>query len=361
MTGGFDLRRDEVGAFINLKAFADHMPFWKAGAILPKYQEIRRSAPHLFHSGDPSAARPIFITHRWDDRGHPDPTGWQLRALLNLGRHYNYQNPDICFWYDYMSLPQKRRTAADRKLFQRGLSNIRRTVGRCANISLISRTGSSHEDDLAAMLERGWILFELYIARRNMKASLPVFERSGGTLEHGRMNYYGWDDIVPELSTMVAPDSREAIHQWFLSKGITCTNGSDLAYLAALLQEELSRYDSDLPPPGIEFDQPVDFSAGQIARYAFVNGSNLSHRFPNLFIEDLTFYQTGSGEARWRGVARKRPAVPALDLWLAVAQDEAKARMVAAATGRSPMYPGLHFAFRKAATGGLEMLVTLTP
>jgi hypothetical protein len=154
-----------AGQFIDLHAFAR----WARGqSLLPNWRRIRDSLSNLI-AHDPDQRRRLFITHRWDDQEHPDPTGWQLRAIREMGSHYSFEDNRPCFWFDYMSLPQKPRLGEERRIFAQGLKEIRRTVGDCENITLVSRTGFSHEEDLSASLKRGWIVFELLIARSNLK------------------------------------------------------------------------------------------------------------------------------------------------------------------------------------------------
>src|SRR5262249_15765974 len=126
------------------------------------------------------------------------------------------------------------------KIFSQGLENIRRTVANCENIVLVSRSGIDQASDLNAMLERGWVLFELFIARNRMRIPLALYEPTGANVQYGR-NERSWRSVVPDIATLVPFDSAELIHAWFKYNGIVCTNGSDLAYLARLLHEELIR------------------------------------------------------------------------------------------------------------------------
>jgi hypothetical protein len=149
---------DDAGQFISLGAFTEWARSKGDNAKLPDWGTIRGDLPHFIQSKPDRFRNRLFITHRWESEEHPDPSGWQLRALQQLGSHYNYTDPKLCFWFDYMSLPQKPREAVEKQIFNRGLNNIRKTVTECENITLISRYGSDHAKDLDAMMTRGWIV-----------------------------------------------------------------------------------------------------------------------------------------------------------------------------------------------------------
>src|ERR1700722_14221294 len=130
---------DEVGQFISLAAFTEWANLQADNAKLPDWGMIRRDLPHLIKPKPDQRRNRLFITHRWESPEHPDPSGWQLQALQELGTHYNYNDKSLCFWFDYMSLPQKPRIAVEKQIFARGLDKIRRTVAECENITLVSR------------------------------------------------------------------------------------------------------------------------------------------------------------------------------------------------------------------------------
>lgn len=168
---------DDAGQFISLSAFTEWSNSQRDGVKLPDWGMIRRDLPHHIRPRPDRLLHRLFITHRWDSQEHPDPSGWQLRTLQELGSHYNFNDPELCFWFDYMSLPQRPRVAVEKKIFDRGLDNIRGTVAECQNITLVTRHGTDHTNDLDALMKRGWIVFELLIARNNIKIPLPLYER----------------------------------------------------------------------------------------------------------------------------------------------------------------------------------------
>jgi len=214
----------EAGLFINLEAFGRWSELQEAGTRLPSFQTIVRSYPELI-AAKPLRKTPMFVTHRWDGRDHPDPSGWQLRALRNLAEDYHYHEAGTCFWYDYMSLPQRPRNAHENRLFTAGLNAIRQTVAECDNICLVSRAGQDHATDREAMRRRGWILFELFIARSNMKRPVPLYERENASVRFGRDEQYS--DSFPDMLLHAPVDTAQHLHDWFVRQEIRCTNGSD--------------------------------------------------------------------------------------------------------------------------------------
>src|SRR5690242_7592427 len=192
-----------AGQFVDLRAFAQ----WaRRQSLLPNWRYIRDNLPALVVH-DASDRRRLFITHRWDAPEHPDPTGWQLRAIRELGLHHNFQDKRPCFWFDYMSLPQKPRSSEEQRIFAQGLKEIRRTVSNCENITLVSRIGASNEEDLSASLKRGWILFELLIARSNLKIPLPLYEAvPSHRVQYGRDQQHSWDAVVKDIATQIPFD-----------------------------------------------------------------------------------------------------------------------------------------------------------
>lgn len=332
---------DDVGQFINLRAFCACKDFAGPDARLPNWKTIRKSYPDLIDPLDGEKARPLFITHRWDDPGHPDPSGWQLRALRALGYHYDYRSEHIAFWYDFMSLPQQPRTPAETVIFKKALSNIRNLVGACENVSLISQVGDNHQEDLAAMLTRGWVVAELYIARSRINISLPLYEREGEAkmVNYGRSRR-GWDAVVPDLHAVAPLDSADTLHAWFGARGISCTNGSDLMFLSEQLHDELHRFDDDGPAPAVVFGSEMQLDDSEMIRLAIVDSSGISVRFPHLFAKESAWDpETGV----WTVVFAHRPPPLEIDKPHVLADGELKARLIDTATLTSPMYPGVRF------------------
>lgn len=332
----------EVGLFINLQAFAKCPDFMGPDARLPSWNTIVTDYPHLIDQGAAERPRRFFVTHRWDDSDHPDPRGWQLRALRALAFHYNYRSESICFWYDYMSLPQRKpRTPEEAEIFQSGLRHIRQLVGSCENLSLISRHGDNHGEDREAMLQRGWVVAELFIARSRINISLPLYEREADPIEYGRTQYR-WDDVVPDLHAVAPLDTPAELHAWFEHKGISCTNGSDLAFLAEQLHDELHLFDDvgPEPPPAVTLGVEMELEDDEMVRLALVDSNGISMRVPNLFLKAAKRdVRTGV----WTVMFVERPPSIGLGVWSPLSDGELKARLIDQATWLSPMYPGARF------------------
>lgn len=86
----------------------------------------------------------LFVSHRWGDEAHPDPSGSQLRQLRAL--------KDCFIVYDYTSFPQPPRSAAE----QADFDEILRAMGE-----LIRRVVILNAPDY---LTRGWCLYEYVVA-----------------------------------------------------------------------------------------------------------------------------------------------------------------------------------------------------
>ena len=338
-----DWSSEKHGDFINLQAFRDCPDLRRKGARLPDWKTIRKHYPQLIDTS-PKPDR-WFISHRWDgetaegEPPHPDPSGWQLEALLQLGDHYNYDRPNLCIWYDYMSLPQKPRSAEEAVIFGVGLSNIRHVVAECQNLFLVSAIGSDQTSDLAEHLKRGWIVFELYIARSNIRIPLTLHQRDKGRVNTGRA-IHGWDATVPSIHAIAPWEDAAQLEQWFRNRGIACTNGSDLAFLAAELHDSLNRfpYSGSILP--VSADGVTVLTTGEISQFAFINGCGLSPRRPDLFLEGANF---DPATHVWEAKILKRPAALPLGAWTALSLADIRARLIDLKSGRSPMYPGIAF------------------
>jgi hypothetical protein len=90
-------------------------------------------------------AQPVlFISHRWEDAGHPDPAGSQLRHLRTL---------EDCFLvYDYTSFPQPPRSDQEEADFRKILAAMGELI---SNVVVLA--GPDY-------LTRGWCLYEYVVA-----------------------------------------------------------------------------------------------------------------------------------------------------------------------------------------------------
>jgi hypothetical protein len=268
-----------------------------------------------------------------------------MKALRQLGEHYNYRSPEFCFWYDYMSLPQKPREGVEKEIFDRGLNNVRRTVAECENVTLISRNGEDNTQDLSAMLKRGWIIFELFIARNNIKLPLPLYERQVHRIQFGRDQQSSWDAVVRDVATLVPFDSANILLSWFERQGIKCTDGSDLKKLCKLLHKELTSPSAGPPPFEITFGVEMRLTQQQLNSLKILEVSRLSGAYPHIFLQNIR----PADDRRlgiqpiWFATFIHRPPLPPLDTWINCSSSEVQARLINAETLRSPMYPGIIF------------------
>ena len=335
---------DHGGQFIGLREFRE-WAFFQEAARLPDWATIRRDFPHLIRP-KPEPRNRLFITHRWESQQHPDPSGWQLRALQELADHYNFSDPNLCFWFDYMSLPQKPRVAVEQQIFAQGLDTIRRTVSECNNVTLISRCGHDHADDLRVMMTRGWIVFELLLARNNLKLPLPLYEREAGhRVQHGRYQQTSWDAVVADIATLVPFDSADLVRAWFENKGISCTNGNDLKKLAKLLHQELTQKLNTSPTFEVRFDVEMNLTQAQLNSLEILEASGLSGCHRDVYLADRRRPKGRSITEASSWIVRfvHRPPMPPLDEWIDCRPNELELRLISLNTMRSPMYPGIEW------------------
>jgi hypothetical protein len=72
-----------------------------------------------------SADSIVFVSHRWDGRREPDPTGMQLKCLKSLAAWLDaIGHADAALWYDYWSLPQPPLDEPERGELLRSLQQI---------------------------------------------------------------------------------------------------------------------------------------------------------------------------------------------------------------------------------------------
>ncbi|WP_162238940.1 hypothetical protein [Methylobacterium sp. Leaf85] len=335
-----------LGHLVSLKALIECEALLKPRARMPSWNEIQSDYPELICYRPEPNEETYFVSHRWDGLEHPDPTGWQLEALINWGKQARYSGDHkaINVWLDYMSLPQKPRNEAENIIFQSGLGNIRKTISLLRHATLVSISGNSDDEDLAAMCKRGWIFFELLIAKDHTKYSKLIFERYGVrqiyTSEVVTMDY------VKNLNETICIDSPQLIYAWFKKNHIVCTNGSDLLYLCSLLHEHSNKINHRLPPPGVDFNVVNRFSIAEMLKYTVNRFSGLSPRFPNLFMKELKYYGSeGDKEAFFDVLFVYRPPVPEIDVWIKVRDLPIDEMMIDLDTGNSKMYPGVNFEF----------------
>lgn len=335
----FDQKK--FGQFIDFRAFCECIDLEGESARLPSWNEIQKLLPNIVFSGDVNDARRIFVTHRWDGFDHPDPTGWQLRALRSLGNHYNYSSDRLCLWYDFMSLPQKPRNSSEEEIFQLGLGNIRELVGKSENVVLISSCSDSHAGDLKSMIKRGWVVAELYIARQYFKIPFPIYQREKNIIQYGRMQN-DWDAVVPDLNSVAPLDSPESLHAWFDCHDVSCTNGSDLEFLSRQIFEEFHKYPDSGPVAPIEYNKEICIDSQDMIRLAVVSSNGISRRFPHLFLKNADY---NPKEEKWTVVFVHRPPALKFYQWHDLSESGLSERLIDKSKCNSPMYPGVRFEF----------------
>lgn len=165
-------------------SLADCPDLQAPGARLPSWQEVREKYPHFIRPAPHHMRHRLFITHRWDEKAHPDPRGWQLAALRDMGKHYRFREEPACIWYDYMSLPQRPHTPEEKKLFSAGLDSIRATVSECENVTLVSADGPGQalryhvrRDGKQSLGDKS--LVNLEVVHASLKALQSILEEFG--------------------------------------------------------------------------------------------------------------------------------------------------------------------------------------
>lgn len=352
-----DWSPEKVGTFINLKAFGACADFRRPGARLPEWRTIQQRYPHLIDRS-PSPKR-WFVSHRWDgppvsrgQRDHPDRSGWQMEALLQLADHYAYDDPAICFWYDYMSLPQQPRTAAENAIFRSGLAGVRDLLELCPTVLLVSAAGADRRSDLDAHLQRGWILFELYIARTHVNIHLALYQREDHRVNRARRET-DWDAVVPSIHAIAPWEDAAQLTKWFQRRNIVCTNGSDLRFLTHQLADSLGRYPDGAPMPTVTPGTVQTLTVEDLLRLAFIESCGLSTRRPDLYLAWMN-YDASRGACDV--LIEHRPPALAIGRWSDLKPGEAALRKIDPGTGRSPLYPGVLFRLSKS---GLRVMPTI--
>lgn len=334
------------GQFIHLKSLADCADLRAHGGRLPSWQEVREKYPHFIRPAPHYMRHRLFITHRWDDKAHPDPRGWQLAALREMGEHYHFREDQTCIWYDYMSLPQRPHTPEEKKLFSAGLDSIRATVSACENVTLVSVDGPDTHADLAAMRHRGWIVFELLLARRAFRIPLPIHERyESQRIKRGRDAQHDRNAVVPDLNQLMPFESWRLILRWFELHQIVCTNGSDLTRLAKLFHRELTEKKHAKPDFQVTFGTEMLLTYEQLSTLEIMETSGLSGCYPRIFLEQRRNApgRDHSAPLAWLCTFAKRPEMPPLEEWSDVDKASLADMKIDRATLRSPMYPGIQF------------------
>lgn len=345
--------RFQGGYFIDVEAFHSA---WLAARLdhLPRCQELLVRHPALVAKDPKEYAHRYFISHRWDDQGDPDPRRWQFDALFHLcSELIAKQRVPACFWYDHCSLPQHPRTAAEQAQFDEGLRSINALCRDLRVVPLITRhtpTGGD-EADIKAMLKRGWILVELFIAEHHGRIDLALFEDTEH-ITYGKLHRVAWRSVVPALMDLLPFYDAPSIRRWFIANGVECTNGmDDYDLLSRILHTHIHDHVRTGPegaPPELEVGRTYTMTASEVSPYK-IGAHGLSALFPHRFFE-----WSHQGPDRYEVTPRERPALPSWDHPPVVSPAELAAFRIDQRTGTSPLFPGIRFDLRT--TDGLTSL-----
>jgi len=89
---------------------AEYTSFTKLGYFRNVSEPIKRFQDVPDHYKTPNDPVKLFVSHRWETKDHPDPSGRTLRKLLSLSKNCS---DDAAVWLDYCSLPQRRLNGDD--------------------------------------------------------------------------------------------------------------------------------------------------------------------------------------------------------------------------------------------------------
>jgi len=135
----------------------------------------------------------LFVSHRWENEAHPDPTGSQLRKLRRL--------KDCFIIYDYTSFPQLPRSDQEDADFKQILGSMDDFVRR-----VIVLEGPDY-------LTRGWCVYEYIVA--SLRSSTVCDEVQDGRF----VGLRDWASTVPPV-TLSFRDSFESQQQNFINERI---------------------------------------------------------------------------------------------------------------------------------------------
>ncbi len=339
------------GYFIDMEEFMSLCKEKKITRMM-RCQELVSQFPEVIADPKLNYDNSIFFTHRWDDREHPDPNNWQIDAICTYGAEKkNIGRWPIEFWYDYSSLPQNPRTAREDVLFKEGLKQINYLCRECLNVPLISKYGSTREAAIQHMLNRGWILAELYISQYHENIHQSIYEGAGDYILDGRLNNSYWKTLLNKMTKNLPFYDKDLVREWFDVRDIKCTSGSDLDMLAERLVEYAFGYSGDLNIKmtllPISEGQYITMTADECQPYN-IDKYGLSSLYPNTFFEyDLLKHN------KYRIKAKFRPTLPPIGQWLDLSEKDTADYQIKS-DGTSDLYPGVVFEL-VSVTGGYHI------
>jgi hypothetical protein len=195
-------------------------------------------------------------------------------------------------------------------------------------------------------MTRGWIAFELLIARNNIRLPLPLYEREpSNRVQHGRDQQTSWDAIVPDIATLIPFDSADLIRAWFENRGMRCTDGSDLKKLAKLLHQELTQKNGTGPTFKVHFNVEMQLEQDQLNTLQILEASGLSGCYRGLYLMNRRPIEGRAltDPPAWIVTFVHRPPMPRLEEWIKCRPNEIALRLISPETMRSPMYPGIEW------------------
>lgn len=316
-------------------------------------QDFIRQYPEIVAT-DTDSSKKYFITHRWDDTGHPDVRRWQIKALFQFASDLRAKGKlPACFWYDYISLPQKPRTKYEDRLFRKGLRDLNYINRTSTNVPLISYSEYDANQNILNMLRRGWILVELFVSEDSNKIYLPLFEGATDYISFGKAHRNDWQNTVPDMLAKLPYYSKNLIRHWFDVNNIECTNGADLDLVAKLLHRHTHTYilKEHARPIKLDHGKTVTMSHIEIAKY-FIKGNGLSVFFPDTFF-DIDFRNTRyeNDLNRYPVTPIRRPKLIPVNIWVAMDDKKLGGYQIDTATGKSRFYPGIVFECRQSRDG----------
>lgn len=338
------------GFFIDSEKFYNHYlgKGIKHLTKLAKCQDFLKEFPDLLAENPASYPHRYFISHRWDDQVHPDPTGWQIESLFNFASEVMMKDKKpACFWYDYISLPQNDkinkvdRTQDEEILFQKGLQHLNYLCRTCTVVALVSKTDDNLNQSLRNILQRGWILVELFIAQHHERISYVLSEGTRGIID-SKLAWDEWSKVLPNLLDKLPSYDPKYIRHWFDVNGITCTNGGDLDIVANLLHQHIYDYINALKPQmpaPLPFGQPVTMTSEQWSKF-YINANGLTPLFPDIYFD---FKYDGSN--KYTITPLYRPVLPRLDDVIILSNADYNALKIDPVTKTSKLYPGIEFEF----------------
>jgi len=211
-------RKEDEGAFCTFEVLDKHQLMdLPAGALMPKYQDIKKAHPTMLVPFTISFAeacagvhvkRMLTISHRWMDPKVADVDGAQLTAIR---KHLKEKGDDIDYvWYDFSCMPQgEEKTPVQIADFKRMISQVNllylgTSVLILLDLSYVSRFWTQFE---------AWLSMQQATAGKLCRASGSERRETIVTIYNGtqtavRLLEEQWADVSPEeaMKVLATPD-----------------------------------------------------------------------------------------------------------------------------------------------------------